>query len=596
MITDRLAGLREEMAKRNIAVYIVPTADFHDSEYVGEHFKARQFITGFTGSAGTAVITMKEAGLWTDGRYFVQAAQQLEGTTVELRKIGEEGVPTIEEYLEQTLSDGDIIGFDGRVVDGAWGAKLLEIAQKKNGGVYVDEDLIDIIWEDRPAMPKEPVMIFDIKYTGKDTKDKLADVRAVMEKKGADVHLISSLYDIAWLLNVRGGDISYVPVVLSYLYITKEDCIWFLNEELVTAELKNYLDKYGITTRPYDSFYDFIKIISPEKKVLMDKSVANYRICSSIPECVDVIDEQDPTVLMKAIKNDVELANTREAHRKDAIAMIKFMYWLKTNVGKIPMTEISVSDYLEQLRSQQEGFLDLSFDTICGYAHHGAIVHYSATPKSDIELKPEGFLLVDSGGHYLEGTTDITRTFALGEVTDEMKSDFTRVFRSHTNLANARFKYGCTGLNLDILARAPFWDIDMDYNHGTGHGVGNVLNVHEGPNGFRWKESPDRSEGSILEEGMITTDEPGIYIEGKYGIRTENELICRKGVKNEFGQYMYFENLTYVPIDLDAIDPAQMTSVEIKHLNDYHAMVYEKMSPYFEGEELEFLKKYTRAI
>lgn len=596
MITDRLAGLREEMAKRNIAVYIVPTADFHDSEYVGEHFKARQFITGFTGSAGTAVITMKEAGLWTDGRYFVQAAQQLEETTVELRKIGEEGVPTIEEYLEQTLSDGDIIGFDGRVVDGAWGAKLLEIAQKKNGGVYVDEDLIDIIWEDRPAMPKEPVMIFDIKYTGKDTKDKLADVRAVMEKKGADVHLISSLYDIAWLLNVRGGDISYVPVVLSYLYITKEDCIWFLNEELVTAELKTYLDKYGITTRPYDSFYDFIKIISPEKKVLMDKSVANYRICSSIPEGVDVIDEQDPTVLMKAIKNDVELANTREAHRKDAIAMIKFMYWLKTNVGKIPMTEISVSDYLEQLRSQQEGFLDLSFDTICGYAHHGAIVHYSATPESDIELKPEGFLLVDSGGHYLEGTTDITRTFALGEVTDEMKSDFTRVFRSHTNLANARFKYGCTGLNLDILARAPFWDIDMDYNHGTGHGVGNVLNVHEGPNGFRWKESPDRSEGSILEEGMITTDEPGIYIEGKYGIRTENELICRKGVKNEFGQYMYFENLTYVPIDLDAIDPAQMTSVEIKHLNDYHAMVYEKMSPYFEGEELEFLKKYTRAI
>ena len=596
MITDRLAGLREEMAKRNIAVYIVPTADFHDSEYVGEHFKARQFITGFTGSAGTAVITMKEAGLWTDGRYFVQAAQQLEETTVELRKIGEEGVPTIEEYLEQTLSDGDIIGFDGRVVDGAWGAKLLEIAQKKNGGVYVDEDLIDIIWEDRPAMPKEPVMIFDIKYTGKDTKDKLADVRAVMEKKGADVHLISSLYDIAWLLNVRGGDISYVPVVLSYLYITKEDCIWFLNEELVTAELKTYLDKYGITTRPYDSFYDFIKIISPEKKVLMDKSVANYRICSSIPEGVDVIDEQDPTVLMKAIKNEVELANTREAHRKDAIAMIKFMYWLKTNVGKIPMTEISVSDYLEQLRSQQEGFLDLSFDTICGYAHHGAIVHYSATPESDIELKPEGFLLVDSGGHYLEGTTDITRTFALGEVTDEMKSDFTRVFRSHTNLANARFKYGCTGLNLDILARAPFWDIDMDYNHGTGHGVGNVLNVHEGPNGFRWKESPDRSEGSILEEGMITTDEPGIYIEGKYGIRTENELICRKGVKNEFGQYMYFENLTYVPIDLDAIDPAQMTSVEIKHLNDYHAMVYEKMSPYFEGEELEFLKKYTRAI
>ena len=596
MVTDRLAKLRQEMTKRNIAVYIVPTADFHGSEYVGEHFKARKYITGFTGSAGTAVITMTEAGLWTDGRYFVQAAQQLEGSTIELRKMGMEGVPTIEEYLKDTLKEGEIIGFDGRVVSGTWGNTLLEIAREKNGSLYVDEDLVDIIWEDRPPMSKADVMLFDIKYTGRDASDKLADVRNVMKEKGADVHLMSSLYDIAWLLNVRGGDISYVPVVLSYLSITQEDCTWFVQEEVITDEIRKYLDKYNISTKPYDSFYDYVKTIGKGKKVLMDKSVVNYRICNNIPEGVEVIDATDPTVFMKAIKNETELENTRKAHVKDAVAMIKFMYWLKTNVGKMRITEISAADYLEELRSQQEGFLDLSFDTICGYAQHGAIVHYAATPETDVEIKPESFLLVDSGGHYLEGTTDITRTFAFGEVTDEMKSDFTRVFRSHTNLANARFRYGCTGLNLDILARAPFWDIDMDYNHGTGHGVGYVLNVHEGPNGFRWRQSPDRSEGSVLEEGMITTDEPGIYIEGKYGIRTENELICRKGNKNDFGQFMYFENLTYVPIDLDAIDPNQMTSVEVKHLNDYHAMVFEKMSPYFEGEELEFLRKYTRAI
>ena len=596
MVTDRLAKLRQEMAKRNIAVYIVPTADFHGSEYVGEHFKARKYITGFTGSAGTAVITMTEAGLWTDGRYFVQAAQQLEGSTIELRKMGMEGVPTIEEYLKDTLKEGEIIGFDGRVVSGTWGNTLLEIAREKNGSLYVDEDLVDIIWEDRPPMSKADVMLFDIKYTGRDVSDKLVDVRNVMKEKGADVHLMSSLYDIAWFLNVRGGDISYVPVVLSYLSITQEDCTWFVQEEVITDEIRKYLDKYNISTKPYDSFYDYVKTIDKDKKVLMDKSVVNYRICNNIPEGVEVIDATDPTVFMKAIKNETELENTRKAHVKDAVAMIKFMYWLKTNVGKMRITEISAADYLEELRSQQEGFLDLSFDTICGYAQHGAIVHYAATPETDVEIKPESFLLVDSGGHYLEGTTDITRTFAFGEVTDEMKSDFTRVFRSHTNLANARFRYGCTGLNLDILARAPFWDIDMDYNHGTGHGVGYVLNVHEGPNGFRWRLSPDRSEGSVLEEGMITTDEPGIYIEGKYGIRTENELICRKGNKNDFGQFMYFENLTYVPIDLDAIDPNQMTSVEVKYLNDYHAMVFEKMSPYFEGEELEFLRKYTRAI
>ena len=595
MIQERLAALREEMKKRNIAIYVVPTADFHESEYVGSYFKARKFITGFTGSAGTAIITLTEAGLWTDGRYFVQAAKQLEGTTVTLYKMGMEGVPKVNEYIENTLAEGECLGFDGRVVNGGWGKELEEIVAKKHGSLYVDEDLIDLIWKDRPAMSAEPVRILDMAYTGKSTKEKLADVRAVMKEKGAQLHLMSSLYDIAWLLNVRGNDISYVPVVLSFLALSEDSCTWFVQEQIVTEELKAYLTENGITTQPYESFYDYVKNIHVDK-VLMNKQVANYRICNNIPASVEVLDEKDPTERMKAIKNETEVRNTRNAHVKDAVAMCRFMYWLKKNVGKIPMTEISVSDYLEQLRAEQEGFLDLSFDTICGYADHGAIVHYSATPESDVPLKPEGLLLVDSGGHYLEGTTDITRTFVLGPITDEMKADFTRVCRSNMNLANVRFLHGCTGINLDVIAREPFWEANLDYNHGTGHGVGYILNVHEGPNAFRWQKSAGRSEDSVLEEGMITTDEPGIYIEGKYGIRLEHELLCCKGEKNEYGQFMYFENITYVPFDLDAIDPEQMTSVERSRLNEYHAKVYEVVSPYLEGEEKAWLKEATRAI
>lgn len=593
MIPERLEALREEMRKRDIAIYIVPTADFHESEYVGEHFKARKFITGFTGSAGTAVITMTEAGLWTDGRYFVQAAQQLEGTAVTLYKMAEEGVPTVDEYIEKTLQEGQTLGFDGRVVNTEWGKKLEAIVEKKHGKLAVDEDLVDIIWTDRPELPKEPVRILGLEYTGMSTMDKLAEVREAMSEKGSDVHLMTSLYDIAWLLNVRGNDIRYVPIVLSYLALTKDECIWFVQDELVTDEVKEYLTKNHITTRPYAAFYDYVKTIASTAKVLLNEAVVNFRISSSLPEDVTVVNETDPTVAMKAVKNDIEIENTRRAHLKDAVAMCKFMYWLKTNVGKIPMTEISASDYLESLRREQKGCFDLSFDTICGYAAHGAIVHYAATEETDVELKPEGLLLVDSGGQYLEGTTDITRTFALGEVTDEMKTNFTRVLRSNLHLGNAKFLYGCSGINLDVLARQPLWEANLDYKHGTGHGVGHILNVHEGPNGIHWGR---KGYACPLEEGMITTDEPGLYLEGQYGIRLENELLCRKGEKNEFGQFMYFENLTFVPMDLDAIDPAQMNETEKRYLNEYHAAVYEKIAPLLTKEEAAWLKEYTRAI
>lgn len=592
MIPARLKALREEMSKRDIAIYIVPTADFHESEYVGEYFTARKYMTGFTGSAGVAVITQTEAGLWTDARYFIQAAAQLEGSTVTLYKMHEEGVPTVDEYIEKTLEEGQTLGFDGRVVNSAWGKKLEGIVAEKNGKVAVDEDLVDIIWTDRPALSAQPVRMLDVKYTGKGTVNKLADIRKVMEEKGADIHLLTSLYDIAWILNVRGNDIHCVPVVLSYLAITKSECIWFVQEEIMTDALSAYLKANNISARPYNSFYEYVKTINAGNTVLMNQSVVNYRICNSIPEGVEIIDEADPSTLMKAQKNETELKNTREAHIKDAAAMCKFMYWLKTNIGKLPMTEISAADYLEQLRKEQGAF-ELSFDTICGYGAHGAIIHYGATPETDVELKPEGLLLVDSGGQYLEGTTDITRTFALGPVTQEMKSDFTRVLRSNLNLANARFLYGCSGINLDVLARQPLWEANLDYKHGTGHGVGHVLNVHEGPNGFHWGR---RGYAATLEEGMITTDEPGIYIEGKYGIRLENELVCRKGEKNEYGQFMYFENLTFVPFDLDAVDESQMNETEKGYLNAYHKAVYEKIAPHLTTEEAEWLKEYTRSI
>ena len=596
MIPERLTALREEMKRRSIDIYVVPTADFHESEYVGEHFKARKFITGFTGSAGTAVITLKEAGLWTDGRYFVQAEKQLEGSTVTLYRMAEEGVPAVEEFVKDKLPQGGCIGFDGRTVNGAWGEKFVAIAEEKKGSLFVGEDLINLIWTDRPELSKAPLFILEEKYSGKSTAEKIKDVRAKMAEEGADVHILTSLCDIAWLLNIRGGDIQSVPVVLSYLVLTRDQCIWFLQEEVVDDTIRAYLKENHIETRPYDDIYTYVPTIPESTVVLMNKSSVNYRICSELNKNIQVINKPNPTELMKAVKNPVEVDNTRLAHVKDGVAVTKFMYWLKTNIGKIPMTEISASDYLEARRREQENFIDLSFTTISAYGANAAMMHYSATPESNTELKPEGFLLVDSGGHYYEGTTDITRTFVLGPISDEMKQHFTAVCRSNMKLANAKFLYGACGLNLDILARGPLWDMGIDYKCGTGHGVGYILNVHEGPNGFRWKIVPERHDSGVLEEGMITSDEPGYYVENQYGIRHENLLVCKKAEKTSFGQFMCFEHLTMVPFDLDAVVPELMTVQGRALLNNYHAQVYKKISPYLEEEEKEWLKEATREI
>lgn len=594
-VVKRLEALRSLMEKRGIDIYVVPTSDFHESEYVGEYFKARKFITGFTGSAGTAVITKTQAGLWTDGRYFVQAKNQLKDSTVTLFPMGEENVPTVAEFVKENLPQKGCIGFDGRVVNGKAGEEYKNIADEKKGRLYVEEDLIDLIWEERPPMSKKPFFILEEKYSGKSTKEKLQKVREEMEKEKADIHILTSLYDIAWLLNVRGGDIDYVPVVLSYLVLTKEECIWFLQQEILTEEQKGYLKDNGIVTKEYEEIYSYVPEIPGDKKALLHKSEVNYRIVNALKETVEIIDKENSTELMKSVKNKTEAENTIKAHIKDGVAFTKFMFWLKNSIGKEEITEISASDVLEDFRRQQENFLDLSFDTISAYGANAAMMHYSATEETNALLKPEGFLLVDSGGHYLEGTTDITRTMALGPITEEMRLHFTTVLCSNLNLASARFLHGCTGRNLDILSRGPLWKLGIDYKCGTGHGVGHILNVHEGPNSFRWQKREGLPE-AVLEEGMITTDEPGVYIEGAYGIRTENELLCRKGIKNEYGQFMEFETITYAPIDLDAVDPELMTREQRESLNAYHKKVYEVLSPYMTQEENKWLKEYTRAV
>ena len=596
MIPERLAALRQEMQKRNINIYVVPTADFHESEYVGEYFKARKFITGFTGSAGTAVITETEAGLWTDGRYFIQAENQLKGTTVTLYRMYNEGVPTVKEYLEKTLQEGGCIGFDGRVVNTNLADSFREVAEKKNGSIYSKEDLIDLIWQERPDLPAEPTWVLEEKYSGESVESKLKRIREEMEKKEADTHIMSSLFNVAWTFNIRGGDIKNVPVFLSFAMITKDKAILYLNEKILTAKTRKHLEDNHIIVRAYDAIYEDVKNLPKESKVLLNKAQVNAAITGNIPEGVDIVDAADPAEKMKSIKNETELSNFVKAHIKDGVAMTKFMFWLKTNVGKIPMTEATVQDKLEEFRKEQENCLGISFDTICGYGPNAAMMHYLATPEKCATIEPKGMLLVDSGGHYLEGTTDVTRTFALGPVTPDEKRHFTAVCRSNLNLANARFLYGCTGHNLDILTRGPIWDENLDYQCGTGHGIGYLLNIHEGPNSFHWRIWPGRKDYGVLEAGQVTTDEPGIYLEGKYGIRIENELITHKGEKNMYGQFMYFENITYVPIDLDLIDVEEMNRTDKQRLNEYHKKVYETISPYLTEEEREWLKEYTRAI
>lgn len=506
MIRERINALREVMKQHGVDAYLVPTSDFHGSEYVGDYFKCRRYLSGFTGSAGTPVVTADMAGLWTDGRYFLQAEAELQDTGIELFKMGEEGVPSVHDFLTDKLQPGQCLGFDGRTVTCAMAASLKKSLEEKKVRIDFDHDLAGEVWTDRPELSAEPVILLDESYTGKSRADKLADMRKVMEEKKADYFVLTSLDDIAWLLNIRGGDVECNPVVLSYVVVMADKVLLFANDKAFSTQVKDALAADGVRLLPYNNIYRWIRSIAGGKTVLLDGGKANYAIVAGIPESVKTIDETNPTVLPKAIKNPVEVANIREAHRKDGVAETRFMYWLKkraeaakdsgasviTDENGRPLTEISAADKPESFRAEQKNYRGLSFETIAGFGPHGAIIHYSATPETDCELHMNEFLLVDSGAQYLEGTTDITRTFALGEVDEEHKKYFTPVLRGNLNLSAAVFMHGVRGVNLDYLCRQPLWEVGMDYNHGTGHGVGYFLNVHEGPNGFQ----PESSTGA----------------------------------------------------------------------------------------------------
>lgn len=593
-IPERLTKLREQMEAKGIDVYVVPTADFHQSEYVGEHFKARKFITGFSGSAGTAVITKTEARLWTDGRYFIQAAKQLEGTTVELMKMGEPGVPALEAYLEEAVPAGGVLGFDGRVVAMGEGQEYEAITAAKGAKIIYDYDLIDAIWEDRPVLSEEPVFALELKYTGETVASKLGRIREEMKACGATTHVLTTLDDICWTLNIRGNDIEFFPLVLSYAIITMDKMDLYINEAKLSDEIKADLAKDNVVLHPYNDIYEDIKKVAADEVLLIDPGKLNYALYNNIPEGVAKVEKRNPAVLFKAMKNPVEIENIRVAQIKDSVAHVRFMKWLKENVGKMTITEMSASDKLDEFRAEMGNFIRPSFEPISSFGEHGAIVHYTSSPETDVELHEGTLFLTDTGAGFYEGSTDVTRTYALGEVPQIMKDHFTLVAISNLTLANANFLKGCTGMTLDMLARKPFWDRNLNFNHGTGHGVGYLLNIHEGPTGFRWQYRA--GEIQPFEEGMIITDEPGIYIEGSHGIRLENELLVCKGEQNEYGQFMHFEPITFIPMDLDAVNPDIMTAEEKKMLNDYHKKVYEKVAPHLNEEEKEWLAKYTREI
>lgn len=593
-VPERLSALRKIMKEKGITMLIVPTADFHQSEYVGEHFKERMFITGFTGSAGTALIGLEEARLWTDGRYFIQAAKQLEGTTVQLMKMFEPGVPSLEAFLEEHLKEGDTLAFDGRAVSVGEGQEYARIAEKKKAKILYDEDFVDPVWKDRPALSEEPAFDLDEKYAGESVSSKMARIRKEMEDAGCNTHIVSTLDDTCWTLNIRGNDIEFFPLVLSYAIVCMDRFDLYIDERKLDKALQEKLAKDGVVLHPYNAIYEDVKKLSDKDIVMIDPSKLNYALFNNIPKSVKTVEKRNPAILMKAIKNPVEIENIRKAQIKDSVAHLRFMKWLKENIGKIKITEMSAAAKLDEFRAEMGNFIRPSFEPISSFGPHSAIVHYTSSPETDVEFHTGTLYLSDTGAGFYEGSTDITRTFALGEVPQQMKDDFTLVAISNLHLANAKFLEGCSGLTLDILCRQPFWDRDLNFNHGTGHGVGYLLNIHEGPMGFRWKYRAGEVEA--FQEGMIITDEPGFYVEGSHGIRLENELLARKGEKNEYGQFMYFETISLIPFDLDAINPDMLNAEDKKLLNDYHAKVYEVIAPLLKDDEREFLKKYTRAI
>ena len=588
-IKEKIEQLRNLMRERGLEAYIVPSSDPHQSEYVAEHYAARTFITGFTGSAGTAVVTLKEAGLWTDGRYFIQAESELKDTGVTLFRMGESGVPTVEGFLKEALNKGAKVAFDGKVISVDYFRGLQKALESKEFSFEVNEDLIDKVWQSRPEKPSSEVIIHEVKYTGKSREEKLEQVAKEMKAMGADHYVISGLDDIGWLLNIRGRDVKCNPLTVSYAVVSKQKCYLFIDDRKVNTQVRAELEKANVDIRPYDSICNFLETLT-QGIILLDPSKTNTWVHSAIK--LKTLEAMDITTRFKAMKNEVEVQNVRNAMVRDGVAMVKFISWIKKTIKTRNITEIEASDKLEEIRRAGDNFYDLSFGSISAYKANASMPHYHAAEENQATIKPESFYLIDSGAQYLDGTTDITRTLVMGPLTEEEKLDYTLVLRGMIDLTLQRFLYGTTGSNLDIIARIPLWKAGMDYKHGTGHGIGFFLNVHEGPH--RIAMVPNTVK---LEKGMIVSNEPGVYKADKHGIRTENLVVVQQDENTQYGgQFMKFETLTLCPIDLEGIDIALLTAEEKVWLNNYHSTVFEKLSLYVEGEELEYLKTATREI
>ena len=590
-INQRLESLREVMRREHLSAFIFPSTDAHQSEYVADHWQGRTWISGFNGSAGTAVVTMKSAALWTDSRYFLAAEEQLKGTEFQLMKLKIEGTPTISEWLAQELQGENAeVGLDGMV--NSYHETMGLIADlRKSGGITVrtNFDPLGLIWTDRPAIPANPVEIQPMEFAGESVASKISRIRTALRQRHADGMLISALDDIAWTLNLRGTDVHCVPVFVSYLLISSQQVSLYVDSAKINDEVKAYLTENGISLYPYNKVAEGLERYS-EYNILLDGDETSYFLWKTV-KCKEIIAGNSPVPAMKAQKNDREIAGFRQAMLRDGVAMVKFLRWLKPAVEAGGQTEISIDGKLTSLRAEQHLFRDISFDTIAGYQAHGAIVHYEATPETDVALKPEGLILIDSGAQYQDGTTDITRTIALGPVTEEMKHVYTLVLKGHIQLELAKFPDGASGTQLDALARECMWREGYNYLHGTGHGVGACLSVHEGPHQIRmeWKPTP-------LRAGMTVTDEPGLYLSGKFGVRIENTLLIKDYQTTEFGKFLQMESLTLCPIDLTPVDFSMLQPEEIEWLDTYHRDVFEKLSPYLEGEDLEWLREATRPV
>jgi Xaa-Pro aminopeptidase len=586
-----LNSLKERMKDEKIDAFIISMSDPHLSEYVAEHWKVIKWISGFSGSSGTIVVTKDFAGLWTDSRYFIQAEDQLKGVGIELVRLKIPHTPEYLKWIEENLPDGSTIAFDGKVFP-VHQVKIMEsLFIYKKFRLKADFDPIPELWKDRPSIPKNEIFLHDLKYSGKGPYEKLKELRSQMQKQDIEYQLLSSLDDIAWLFNIRGKDIPYVPVVICFALITQPDAFLFIDKDKIPEKVSKQLKKDSVQLKPYDEVYSYLSEIEFCKKISLQSSKTNYALFKAIPEDCNIVDQLNYTTLLKASKNTTEIANIRKSMVKDGVALVKFFYWLDQTIGKEKITEISASDKLRSFRAEQEGFFDESFAPISAYNAHAAMPHYSATSVTNVELRPDGIYLIDSGAQYYGGTTDITRTICLGNPTQQQKDDFTLALKGTIDLAMAKFPLGTKGHQLDAIARKPLWDNNMNFGHGTGHGVGYFLNVHEGPQSISTSASNDVS--AVLIPGMIISDEPAFYREGEYGFRTENLLLVVEDTENEFGKFLKFETLTLCPIDTSLINKELLDKKEVDWLNDYYKIIFERLSPYLSEEEMIWLKGYA---